>query len=378
MEKMMWTRIKTVLKRDQFGFPSFWQLQAAGSIGFWLLALACVLPSHSSQEFRQQTIFSATVFLASSLLRPVCRSLYRRSMPWLALEAYAFGCSAALGAAATFISELVKLRKLDLIWPNFTDEWVSFSVVLFLWCTLYFSIKQWQQTMREREQLSLHRERLAQAEAEAREARLNSLRYQLNPHFLFNSLNAVSTLVLAGKTSEATRMLAQIGELLRTTLDSNALPEIPLSQEMAFVEQYLAIEQTRLGNRLRIETRISPNSLDAAVPTMLLQPLVENAVRHGVAPTVSGGTVEIESTLKDDRLRIAIKNSAAGIRDIHFQNGSASKSIGLANTAERLKVLYGDAHRFELQSAGECDWQVTVEIPLQRIASDAEENLCAH
>jgi two-component system sensor histidine kinase AlgZ len=172
-------------------------------------------------------------------------------------------------------------------------------------------------------------------------------------------------------------MLAQIGELLRTTLDSNALTEIPLSQEMAFVEQYLAIEQTRLGNRLRIETRISPDSLDAAVPTMLLQPLVENAVRHGVAPTVSGGTVEIESALSGDRLHIAIKNSAAGIKNISSSDGKASKGIGLANTAERLKVLYGDAHRFELQSAGESDWQVTIEIPLQRIVS-AEENLCAH
>jgi two-component system LytT family sensor kinase len=160
----------------------------SGSIGFWLLALLSVLPSHSWQEFRQQTIFSATVFLASSLLRPVCRSLYRRSLPWLALEAYAFGWSAALGVAATFVSELVKLGNIDLIWPNFTDECVSFSVVLFLWCTLYFNIKQWQQTTREREQLSLHREKLAHAEAEAREARLNSLRYQLNPSFLVQLL----------------------------------------------------------------------------------------------------------------------------------------------------------------------------------------------
>jgi two-component system LytT family sensor kinase len=369
--------MESVLNRDKFGFPSFWQLQAAGSIGFWLLALLCVLPSHGWQEFNQQTIFSGTVFLASSLLRPVCQSLYRRSLPWLALEAYAFGWSAAFGAVAAFLSELVKLGAIDPIWPNFADEWFSFSVVLFLWCTLYFSIKQWQQTMREREQLSLQREKLALAESEAREARLNALRYQLNPHFLFNSLNAVSTLVLACKTSEATRMLAQIGELLRTTLDSNALPEVPLSQEMAFIDQYLAIEQTRLGNRLRIETRISPDSFDAAVPNMLLQPLVENAVRHGIAPAVGGGTLEIESAIEDYRLRITIKNSAAGITNVSSQNGKTSKGIGLANTAERLKVLYGDDHRLEFQSSGESDWQVTVEIPLQRIASSPEENLCA-
>ena len=372
------TRMETVLPRDKFGFPSFWQLQTPGIIGFWLLVLLCVLPSPSWQDFKQQTIFAATVFLASSLLRPVCRSLYRRSLPWLALEAYAFGWSTALGAPTAFLSELVKLGAIDPIWPNFAEEWLTFSVILFLWCTLYFSIKQWQQTMREREQLSLHREKLARAESEAREARLNSLRYQLNPHFLFNSLNAVSTLVLAGKTSEATRMLAQIGELLRITLDSNAPPEIPLSREMAFIDQYLAIEQTRLGNRLRIETRISPHSFDAAVPAMLLQPLVENAVRHGIAPAIGGGTVEIESAVKDYRLRIRIKNSAVGSRSISSQNGQTSKGIGLANTAERLKVLYGDDHRLEFHSSGEPDWQVTVEIPLQRIASPVEEDLCAH
>src|ERR1700688_2380817 len=155
-KRTAWAKIVTVSNRDKFGFPSFWQLQAAGSIGFWLLALLCGLPSHGWQEFKQQTIFCATVFLASSLLRPVCRALYRRSLPWLALEAYAFGWSSALGAVAAFLSELVKLGAIDPIWPNFADEWLSFSVVLFLWCTLYFSIKQWQQTMREREQLSLH------------------------------------------------------------------------------------------------------------------------------------------------------------------------------------------------------------------------------
>ena len=376
-KKSACARLVIVFNRDKFGFPSFWQLQAAGSIGFWLLALLCVLPSHSWREFKQQTIFCATIFLASSLLRPVCRSLYRRSLPWLALEAYAFICSAALGAVATFLSEFVKLGAVNLIWPNFPDDWLSFSVVLFLWCSLYFSIKQWQQTMREREQLSLHREKLARAESEARESRLNSLRYQLNPHFLFNSLNAVSTLVLAGKTTEATRMLAQIGELLRTTLDSGASPEIPLSQELAFIDQYLAIEQTRLGNRLRVQTSISPDSFEAAVPTMLLQPLVENAVRHGIAPSIGGGTVEIKSVVRDGRLRIGIKNSAVETEGLDSQKAGASKGIGLANTAERLKVLYGDAHRLELQSSGERDWQVEIEIPLQRIAPSDEERVCA-
>ena len=123
------------------------------------------------------------------------------------------------------------------------------------------------------------------------------LRYQLNPHFLFNSLNAVSTLVLDGNAPAATRMLAQIGDLLRTSLDSEVTAEVTLSQELAFTEGYLAIEQTRLGERLKIDMAVPLETRDALVPSMLLQPLVENAVRYGVAPLVEGGWIAIKSAL---------------------------------------------------------------------------------
>jgi len=364
--------------RDELGFPSFWQLQLAGGAGFYVLVLLCVLPYHDREEFRHQTIFCTTVFLASFLLRPVCRTLFRRSLPWLPLEACAFGWSAVLGAIATFVSELVKLRAVAPIWPSFPESWLEFAVVFFLWCTLYFSIKQWQQAARERAQLARERERLAQAQSEAREARLSSLRYQLNPHFLFNSLNAVSTLVLAGKASAATRMLAQIGDLLRTTLDSKVLPEVALSQEIAFIQQYLAIEQTRLGSRLHVEMLFSPDTLDAVVPTMLLQPLVENAVRHGVAPAVEGGTIVIQSSIQAERLRITIVNSALGANSVSPENGTASRGIGLTNTAERLRVLFGDDHRFEAYLSKEGDYRVSIEIPLRKTASHLEGVLCAH
>lgn len=221
----------------------------------------------------------------------------------------------------------------------------------------------------------LERERLVRAESEAREARLSALRYQLNPHFLFNSLNAASTLVLQGKPTAATRMLAQIGELLRTTLDSDASAEIPLSRELAFVEQYLAIEQTRLGDRLRVTTAISRDTLDAVVPSMLLQPLVENAVRHGVAPLMEGGTIAIESRNHGDHLLMTIKNSGPRTNGNVGQNG-ISKGIGLANTAERLKTLYGDNQRFSLQSQQAGGYEVTIEIPFRK-AVPAIEAVCA-
>jgi two-component system sensor histidine kinase AlgZ len=252
-------------------------------------------------------------------------------------------------------------------WNDLPGNSVQFSVVLFLWCSLYFSIKQWQQSAQEREQL-------LRAEAEAREARLNALRYQLNPHFLFNSLNAVSTLVLDGNAPAATRMLAQIGELLRTTLDNEVMPEVTLSQEMAFTERYLAIEQTRLGERLQVDLTIPSDTLEALVPSMLLQPLVENAVRHGVAPLVQGGRITIASTVNLDRLQIVIGNSGTRSRETQNENGNG---IGLRNTAERLKTLYGGDHRFTLQwpEAGGC--QVLIELPFRRIAQNVEGTLCA-
>jgi two-component system sensor histidine kinase AlgZ len=203
------------------------------------------------------------------------------------------------------------------------------------------------------------------------------LRYQLNPHFLFNSLNAVSTLVLEGNASAATRMLSQIGGLLRATLEGEIASLVPLSQEIALAKQYLAIEQTRLGDRLQIDFAIAPESLEVTVPSMLLQPLVENAVQHGVGQLPKGGAIAIESRRNRDRLEVVVRNSgpcptSAGAADKDGRNG-----IGLANTVERLRTLYGDDHRFTLQwpEAGGC--QVTIELPFKTTAGNVEELTCA-
>jgi len=294
--------------------------------------------------------------------------MLRKPRPWIGLELRAFGLSVALGAVSSFAMELVKLRG-RVVWADFLEDWLQAAVVLFLWATLYFSIKQWQQSARERQ-------RLVRAESDAREARLTALRYQLNPHFLFNSLNAASTLVLQGDTKAATRMLAQIGELLRTTLDNDASAEIPLSQELALVEQYLAIEQTRLGARLRVCTAISKHTLDALVPSMLLQPLVENAVRHGITPLIEGGTITVETVNQGDRLWMAIRNSGPRPNGDSTHNGLTSKGIGLTNTAERLKTLYGDDQRFAVRSLEEGGYEVTVEIPFRKDAPAMVGRLC--
>jgi two-component system, LytTR family, sensor kinase len=362
--------MRIVLKRDDLGFPTFWPLQIAGWIGFYVLTLVSILPTLTQPgKLRGSSLFVVSMFAASCLLRPVCRSLMSRAFSWIALETRAFAWSLVAGAITAYVAELLVFGNRPLDWADWVVTFTQATFILFVWCSLYFSIKLWQQAARERE-------RLLRAESEVRDARLNALRYQLNPHFLFNSLNAVSTLVLDGNATAATRMLAQMGEFLRTILDREAVMETPLSQEIAFTEQYLAIEQTRLGSRLLIDLNISPETLDALVPSMLLQPLVENAVRHGVAPLVEGGTIRLQSTLHRGQLQISIQNSAT-VRAPAQPADTTAHGIGLTNTEERLKTLYGTKYKFALQyqSGGGC--QVIVELPFRPTAQQRRTASCA-
>jgi two-component system sensor histidine kinase AlgZ len=348
-----------VVLRKPLRLISFWQLQAVGWVCFYAWTLLGSLPDilKRSGALRENTEVVGLLFLGSCVLHPVCRWLLRRYPSWIAFELRAFGASVTIGAAVAFVFELTVKGIHNMNVVNLAVNSADFPFLLFSWSSLYFSIKQWHSASQERE-------RLLRAEAEVREARLQALRYQLNPHFLFNSLNAVSTLVLDGEASAATKMLSQIGDFLRTSLNDQAALEVPLSEEMAFTEQYIAIEKTRLGDRLQVELTISPETLDAMVPGMLLQPLVENAVRHGVACIAEGGRIAIESELHAGRLRIIVRNSGCtGLR----KQGEGENGIGKRNISERLRTLYGNDHQFLLEwpKSGGC--VVTVDLPIRRI-----------
>jgi two-component system LytT family sensor kinase len=300
--------------------------------------------------------------LGSVALHPVCRWLLRQSPSWFAFEWKAAGFSVL---ASTFTACGIGLSlnwfyRSD--WFSLVSYWMWSSFVLFMWCSLYFSIKQWQQSTEEKQ-------RLLRAETEVRDARLLALRYQLNPHFLFNSLNAVSTLVLDGNGPAATEMLAQIGDLLRSSLDSEVKAEVAFSDEIEFTERYLAIEQTRLGDRLRFELGVAAETRDALVPSMLLQPLVENAVRYGVSPLVEGGWIGISSSLQFNLLQIVISNSGQQRSAAQRMNRNG---VGLGNTEDRLKTLYGTNYRFLLEWPENGGCKVTVELPY-RTSEDLKE-----
>jgi len=362
-------KMLSMSRENVVNLRSFWQIQIVGWVCFYLFNL---LESIHSFLTKRETIDLETVpivfmFLASFALRPICRWLLRQSRSWIDFEMKAAAAAMFTAIPAASAACLTLRFFYPVPWHAWVTVWAWSFFILFMWCSLYFSIKQWQQSTREKE-------RLLRAESEVREARLLALRYQLNPHFLFNSLNAVSTLVLDGNAPAATRMLAQIGDLLRTTLDSEVTAEVTLAQELAFTEGYLAIEQTRLGKRLSIDMAVPMETRDALVPSMLLQPLVENAVRYGVAPLIEGGWIAIRITLHAERLRIVIGNSGRRGMGEQKKNGNG---IGLGNTAERLKTLYGADFEFSLAwpEAGGCE--VVLEMPLRKVRNLQEVSACA-
>ena len=350
--------------RSELRFPGFWTVQLIGWSCFYVTVVISALPNlRDPSALRGGTAYTLAAFAVSCLLRPVCRRLIRSSLSWVALEVRAAFWSVPAGLVSGYAAVLATSGHL----PNWVD-WLETSLqsafTLFMWCSLYFSIKLWQRSV-------LEGERLLRIERDARDAKLNALRYQINPHFLFNSLNAVSTLVVEGNRAAATRMLSQIGEFLRAILDVETAPETPLFREVAFIEQYLAIEQTRLGKRLRVEIDIAPETLDALIPSMLLQPLVENAVRHGVASLVKGGTIRIASSIEGGRLRISLCNSGPVVPQIQAADG-----IGLSNTVERLQTLYGDDHLFALNLPESGGCEATITIPFRASTNTKREVLC--
>ena len=204
--------------------------------------------------------------------------------------------------------------------------------------------------------------RAAELEARLSQAQLQALKMQLQPHFLFNTLNTISEMVHEDPAA-ADRMITALSDLLRSTLDNTGRQHVPLKQELEFLRRYLQIEQTRLGERLAVDMVISPETLDALVPNLILQPIVENAIRHGIAPYAKAGRVTIESRRQDDVLELRVRDTGPGLADLSLQE--VGKGIGLANTETRLQQLYGPQFTLRLTTGSEGGVSVCLAIPFQ-------------
>ena len=201
----------------------------------------------------------------------------------------------------------------------------------------------------------------ARLAAQLAEARLGALRMQLNPHFLFNSLNALAVLVRDQNTRDASRMLELLGSVLRQVLQSQQGSEVPLAEELRFLEQYLAIEQVRFSDRLQVRWRVDDEARGAMVPEFILQPVVENAVRHGVAKRSEPGTIEISASIDGGDLVLAVSDDGPG-----FASEAAGRGVGLTNTRARLETLFGERARLEVIRRSEGGTVATIRLPLRR------------
>ena len=211
-------------------------------------------------------------------------------------------------------------------------------------------------------QSSQERERRA-AELEARltSAKLEALRMQINPHFLFNTLNSIAALVYVNPRA-ADEMLGDLSELLRRSLDSMEEQEIPLAQELEFIGAYMSIEQKRFGERLRLEQSVPDELMKALVPALILQPLVENAIRHGIEPRRGPGLISIEAKQEDKHLHLIVRDNGRGLPGADL-NSSVRRGIGLANTQARLKGLYGQDQSFSFGRAEPQGCRVDIHLP---------------
>jgi two-component system, LytTR family, sensor kinase len=234
------------------------------------------------------------------------------------------------------------------------------------WSALYFAINYFVRAEEQSDQM-------LRLEAQATSAQLTMLRYQLNPHFLFNTLNSISTLVLLKQTDQANAMLSRLSSFLRFTLINEAEAKVPLTQEVETLKLYLDIEKMRFEERLRTNFDIDPAAANALVPSLLLQPLVENAIKYAVTPKEEGADISISAQLVGQKLRIIVSDSGPGLQPGQ-QDYSLSTGVGMANTRERLSQAYGEQQRFEHYVKASGGFEVLVELPYQTKAIPIEND----
>jgi two-component system, LytTR family, sensor kinase len=203
----------------------------------------------------------------------------------------------------------------------------------------------------------------SQIQSQLSQAQLQALKMQLHPHFLFNTLHSISAL-LNEDTEAARSMIARLGDFLRLTLENSGTQEVSLQKEMDFLKCYLEIERIRFQDRLTTLLDVEPQALDVQVPNLILQPIVENAIRHGIAPRSTPGQIEIQAKHFNGMLRIRVRDNGPGLSVNPIIKRVNGKGLGLANTRARLEQLYGAAHHFELVNAPDGGLIVTLDIPV--------------
>lgn len=355
---------------------AFWNLQLAGwGAAFLLRAVSALANQQPFDLLALILVTTITGFSISLILSVIYRKLIHQQplVTWgltavvlmfavllhASIDAWVQGVYYAASRETTFAQRLIGLLYLPL-------------TLLGGWSALYYAINFFLTVEQQAD-------RLERLEAQATAAQLAMLRYQLNPHFLFNTLNSISTLVLLKQTEPANAMLTRLSGFLRHTLIAEPGSQVTLAQEIETLQLYLDIERMRFEERLRTQFEIEDAALAAQLPAMLLQPLVENAIKYAVSTQEEGAQISLTARVIGDRLRLTVEDTGPGVDDSPRFTGTepvpgrpVSTGVGLANIRNRLSQAYGDTHLFETRSEAGGGFTVLIEIPFTR-AERAED-----
>lgn len=358
---------------------TFWSFQLFGWAGYGMVRTFQALTLQYDLRDYSFLIIAAIIIGVSMtiVMRHVYRIIRDKPLPLLLpvviILCAAFGLlfsSLELALAPVFIPGFQPVQGLGLF-ANAMFE----ATALFAWSAIYFGYHYYAGLQEQKAQV-------LKATAMAHQAQLKMLRYQLNPHFLFNTLNAISTLVLDKAEEDANKMLTKLSSFLRYTLVNQPTQRISLDQELYALGLYLDIEKVRFQDRLSIEFDIDDDAKTALVPSLILQPLIENAIKYAIAPSIDGGTITVCAKVIGQRLVLALKDTGPGLDDINHIVSQSGSGVGITNTKERLLQIYGEDHEFRLENLEPSGLGIYIQVPKEKtdagkklgMASDVNEH----
>ena len=338
---------------------AFWMLQAGGWSGYLLLRTVSSISNGLSVEGIIKSIIEAIVGYCLTLLLSSLYGYYRRlpRIPSVILTLGTLGAAALIYAVLEAFTFSFTAAEPGITIPRVLGYTFLTFTVLAGWSALYFGINFYLIVEQQIDQMEI-------LENQASSAQLAMLRYQLNPHFLFNTLNSISTLVLLKQTERANVMLSRLSSFLRYTLANEPTAHVTLAQEVETLKLYLEIEKMRFDERLRTHFDVDPRCAKARLPSLLLQPLVENAIKYAVTPQEEGADITVSARLAGERVHIAVSDTGPGLIETK-PRPTLSTGVGLANIRERLAQAFGPDHRFEARTNPGRGFSVEIEIPFQ-------------
>ena len=337
----------------------FWLLQISGWAGYGIANYLGALMHEKDNIY--VILFSCTSgFVLTLLLRFVLRFAWRMPLAKMVLvilsSSYITGVIWAISKKVSYW-EYYKHGFRPESWVSYTGYSVGSAIIILCWSGLYFCIKYYQVLQHEKE-------KALKATNMAQQAQLKMLRYQLNPHFLFNTLNAISTLILLEENKTANAMVSKLSDFLRYSLDKDPIKKTTVEQEISALTLYLDIEKVRFEERLTVQIDVEPNCLNALVPSLILQPLIENSVKYAIAMLDQGGTITVKITSFGRDLLIEVSDNGPGA-DIIDGQLSREGGVGLANTKERLLTLYEGNHSFVVSHNEPTGLIINIRLPLE-------------